>query len=46
VNIREEVAANARIKLLEAELETRLSRANYDAATVDLGRLGLSAALP
>ncbi len=41
VNVREETAADARIKLLEAELNTRLARANYDAATVDLPRLGL-----
>ncbi len=42
VNVREEVAANARIKLVEAELETRLARANFDAASVDLDRLGLT----
>ncbi len=41
VNVREEVAADARIKLLQAELDTRVSRTNFDAATVDLGRLGL-----
>lgn len=42
VNVREEVAANTRIKLLEAELATRLARTNFDAASVDLDRLGLS----
>jgi outer membrane protein TolC len=42
LNIREETAANARIKLLQAELATRIARANYDAATVDTGRLGIS----
>ena len=42
VNVREETAADARIKLLEAELNTRLARANYDAATVNLPRLGLN----
>ncbi len=41
VNVREEVAADARIKMLQAELDTRVSRVNFDAATVDLDRLGL-----
>ena len=41
LNIREEVAADARIKLLAAELATRIARANYDAATVDVERLGI-----
>jgi outer membrane protein TolC len=41
VNIREETAANARIKLYQAELATRVARGNYDAATVDLNRLGI-----
>lgn len=43
VNVREETAANARIKLLQAQLESRIARANYDAATVDLDRLGITA---
>jgi outer membrane protein TolC len=42
VNVREEVAADARIKQIEAELATRLARANFDAASVDLDRLGLT----
>jgi outer membrane protein TolC len=42
VNVREETAANARIKLLQAQLELRIARANYDAATVDLQRLGIT----
>ncbi len=42
VNIREDQAADARVKLLEAELQARLARANYDAAVVDLSRLGIS----
>lgn len=42
VNLREEQAADARVRLLEAELETRLARADYDAAVVDLQRLGIS----
>lgn len=46
VNIREEVAADARIKLLQAELTTRVARANFDAATVDLPRLGLGGLEP
>ncbi len=41
VNIREETEADARIKLYAAELEIRVARANYDAATVDLNRLGI-----
>lgn len=41
LNIREETAANARIRLLEAELQARIARANYDAATVDVERLGI-----
>ena len=40
VNVREETAANARIKLLQAQLELRIARANYDAATVNLQWLG------
>ncbi len=42
VNVREETAANARITLLEAELQTRVARADYDAAVVDLNRLGIT----
>lgn len=42
VNVREETAANAQIKLLEAELATRIARASYDAAVVDFGRLGIT----
>lgn len=41
VNVREEVAANARIRLLQSELDTRVARVNFDAATVDLERLGI-----
>lgn len=41
VNVREETAANARIQYFAAELERRIARANYDAAIVDLDRLGL-----
>jgi len=42
VNVREETAADARIRLLQAELATRLARANYDAAVVDFQRLGIT----
>jgi hypothetical protein len=42
LNIREETAANARIKMFQAELATRVARANYDAATVDTDRLGIA----
>jgi len=43
VNIREESAANARIQFYAADLERRIARADYDAAIVDLERLGLDA---
>jgi len=43
VNIREEVAANALIKYYTADLKRRTARADYDAATVDVERLGISA---
>lgn len=42
VNVRERSAADARVKLYSATLDTRIARANYDAATVDLERLGLA----
>lgn len=45
LNIREETAADARVRLIEAEFETRIARANYDAATVNLARLGIDPAL-
>ncbi len=41
VNIREETAANARVRYYEADLSRRVARANYDAATVNLDRLGI-----
>ncbi len=41
VNLREETAADARIKFHQAELEARIARGNYDAATVNLARLGV-----
>jgi outer membrane protein TolC len=41
VNVREETAANAQIQYFSADLERRIARANYDAAVVDLERLGL-----
>ncbi len=42
LNIREETAANARVRMLEAALRARIARANYDAATVDTARLGIT----
>lgn len=42
VNIREETAANARIGFFTALQRTRAARANYDAATVNLERLGIA----
>lgn len=41
VNIREETAANARIGFFTALQRTRAARASYDAATVNLQRLGI-----
>jgi len=41
VNVREETAADARVRFYTAALETRIARANYDAATMDLERLGI-----
>ena len=41
VNVREETAADARVRFYTAALETRIARANYDAATMDLARLGI-----
>jgi outer membrane protein TolC len=41
VNIREETAANARIGYFTALQRTQTARANYDAATVNLRRLGI-----
>ena len=45
VNVREETEANARIRLIGAALDIRVARANYDAATVDVARLGITPAL-
>ena len=42
VNLREETAADAEIKRLDAELRRRLAAAALAAATVDLKRLGLA----
>jgi len=41
VNVREETAADARVRFYTAALETRIARINYDAATMDLERLGI-----
>jgi outer membrane protein TolC len=46
VNVREETAADARVRFYTAALETRIARANYDAATLDLERLGLPDGAP
>lgn len=42
VNVREETAADARIRYHFAELQARIARANYDAAIVDLDRLRIA----
>jgi outer membrane protein TolC len=44
LNIREETAADARVRYIQAEFNTRVARVNYDAATVNLGRLGITSA--
>jgi outer membrane protein TolC len=41
VNAREETAANAQINAIRAELAGRLAEASYNAATMNLGALGL-----
>ncbi|MEM9287621.1 MAG: TolC family protein [Pseudomonadota bacterium] len=41
VNLREETAADARIRYIDAELRGHLSRADYDAATIDKDALGI-----
>lgn len=41
VNVREETAADARIRYIDAELVGHLSRADYDAATIDTQALGI-----
>ena len=41
VNLREEAAANARIKHFAALRESRVARSNFDAATVNLDQLGI-----
>ncbi|HSG88630.1 MAG TPA: TolC family protein [Pseudomonadales bacterium] len=46
VNLREESAADARVRYIRADLERRVARANFDAATVDLDRLGLDSTTP
>lgn len=42
VNVREETAADARIRYIDAELRGHLSRANYDAAVIDTDALGIT----
>lgn len=46
VNLREEAAADARIRYLAAALTARIARGSYDAATVNLSRLGLEDTAP
>lgn len=41
VNVREETTADARVRFYRALLDTRIARANYDAAFLNLERLGL-----
>jgi len=41
VNVREETAANAQISAIRAELAGRLAEASFNAATMNLGALGL-----
>lgn len=44
VNLREETAANAQVRYHDAAMRARTARTHYDAATVNLSELGLSAA--
>lgn len=44
VNLREEAAADARIRHVRATLDVRLARVELDAATVNLSRLGIDVA--
>ena len=46
VNIREETAADARIRYYLAAVEARFAQANFSAIALDLGALGLSDANP
>jgi len=46
VNVREVAVADAQVKLLSAEFNTRIARANFDAATVNTTRLGIDERLP
>ncbi|MGY6551447.1 MAG: TolC family protein [Erythrobacter sp.] len=41
VNLREEAAADAQVRAIRAELSGRLAEASYNAATMNLGELGL-----
>lgn len=41
VNVREETAANSRIRLIQANLKGYLAKTDYDAATLNAGALGL-----
>lgn len=41
VNIREETAADARVRFYTAYQRTRVAQANFDASTVNLSRLGI-----
>lgn len=42
VNVREETAADARIRYIDAELRGHLSRADYDASVMDTTALGIT----
>ena len=41
VNLREERVADAQIRAIRAELNGRIARTSYDAATINLAALGL-----
>jgi len=45
VNIREETAADARVRFYAAYERTRVAQANFDAATLNLSRLGIDETL-
>jgi len=46
VNVREERSADASVRFLQADLQQRLARAEFDAAVLNLERLGLEESSP
>lgn len=46
INLREQAVANAKVRAVAARLQTQIARANFDAATIDLERMGLDQFTP